>query len=70
MIISANIIRKPRKKRRCEFCHKEIIGTTLRLYGCACQGDPKYVVYLHPDCTESDNRQIMYAKLSLAQGIG
>ena len=67
MIISASVILKPRVIRRCESCRKEIAGPTLRLYGSAHRGDSPYVIYLHPECTESDERQIMYAKLLLSQ---
>jgi hypothetical protein len=70
MIISASIIYKPRTIRRCESCRKEITGSTLRLYGSAGGGDPPYVIYIHPDCTESNERQIMYAKLELSQTVG
>ena len=66
MIISASIIKKPRRIRKCDTCHREITGPTLRLYGSAGRGDPPYVVYIHPDCTESGERKIMCAKLSLS----
>ena len=48
MIISAKLIRNPRKPRHCESCHQQIDGPILRLYGYACDGDPPYVIYLHP----------------------
>lgn len=48
--ISANIILRPRKRRICPTCSKPIIGKTARLYGNAHQGDPPWVIYLHPEC--------------------
>lgn len=68
MIISAIGIRKPRVERYCERCGKLIVGTTIRLYGCAMEGDPKYTVYLHSGCAVSQisNEKIKRALLSLA----
>jgi hypothetical protein len=48
--ISAKIIKHPRKQRDCDTCLKPIIGETARLYGCGMEGDPLYVMYLHPAC--------------------
>jgi hypothetical protein len=48
--ISAKIIKHPRKQRDCDICLKPIIGETARLYGCGMEGDPLYVMYLHPAC--------------------
>jgi len=48
MIISARIIRKPRKIRKCDQCGGLITSQVLRLFGCAETGDPPYVLYLHP----------------------
>jgi len=53
MIISAKIIQRPRKQRKCDNCFKPIVGETLRLYGMADVGDNPYVVYLHPRCDQS-----------------
>ena len=53
MIISAKIIRRPRKERICDSCYRPIVGEQLRLYGCAEQGDKPYPVYLHAECDKS-----------------
>lgn len=53
MIISATVIRKPRRNRRCEFCSK-FIGPqpTLRLYGAAETGDEPYPLWFHVTCAQ------------------
>ena len=56
MIISARIIKKPRKVRKCE-CHlcnggKIIEGEQVRLYGYAETGDKPYVLYVCPKSVE------------------
>jgi hypothetical protein len=61
MIISAKIIYKPRKHRQCPQCFRAIEGPTLRLYGCAHEGDPKYCIYLHPACDLSRDLKIVQA---------
>ncbi len=48
MIISANIVWKPRKLRRCDGCGKLIRGSAIRLYGAADRGDKPYAIYCHP----------------------
>jgi len=53
MIISAVIIKRPRKQRDCDNCHRPIVGEVLRLYGMAEIGDRPYAVYLHPTCDQS-----------------
>jgi hypothetical protein len=53
MIISAAVIKRPRKQRNCHNCHKPIIGETLRLYGMADGDKFPYAVYLHPTCDQS-----------------
>ena len=55
MLISAKIIKKPRARRQCELCQRRIVGETLRLYGSAHREDPPYVMYIHPDCTMSED---------------
>lgn len=67
MTISRTIIEKPRKARRCDYCHKAIQGRTVRLYGMAEQGDPPYAMFLHPSCEHStvdDARAIPSVPLS------
>jgi hypothetical protein len=62
MLISAKLIQKPRKLRFCETCKEHIIGPQLRLYGSGCHTDPKYTIYIHPNCaTELDNPKIQRA---------
>ena len=63
MIISAKLIRNPRKLRRCEACHAKINpGThTLRLFGMADIPDPPYVIYVHagnPKCYGDDPKTL------------
>jgi hypothetical protein len=58
MIISAILIKNSRMIRYCEHCNKRIEGETLRLYGAGLNGDPPYVIYLHPNCTESTDPKI------------
>lgn len=53
MIISAVIIKRPRKERICDSCYRPIVGKVLRLYGMAEIGDKPYPVYLHPTCDQS-----------------
>jgi hypothetical protein len=50
MIISAKLIRSPRKRRRCDDCRTPMQSSHLRLYGYGCEGDPPYVIYIHPEC--------------------
>lgn len=51
MIISATVIRKPRRNRRCGIC-REFIGPqpTLRLYGADETGDRPYPLWFHVTC--------------------
>ena len=56
MLISAKLIKKPRKKRYCESCEKLMYGEQLRLYGAAFESDPPYVIYLHSECVGSNGR--------------
>jgi hypothetical protein len=50
MLISARVIKHPRKQRRCENCEKWMNGEQVRLYGAAEKQDPPYVIYVHPEC--------------------
>ena len=61
MIISAKIIKNPRKIRRCAGCGKKINGTTMRLYGAAEHGDPPYTVYFHLECCDYRHRKVLDA---------
>ncbi len=49
-VISARLIRKPRKCRFCDGCdgRHEIRGQVVRCYGYACHGDPPWVMWLCP----------------------
>ena len=62
MIISANIIKKPRAKRKCNECGKVIDGLTLRLFGAAFYGDSPYAIFMHPDCCLYRDPKIIKAK--------
>ncbi len=50
MLISAKIIKNPRKKWRCDGCTKVIEGELLRIYGSAHSGEMPLVARIHPDC--------------------
>ena len=50
-VISATLIRHPRKDRSCDTCGIPL-GLTVRLYGCANHGDPKYALYICRGCAE------------------
>lgn len=51
MIISAKLIKKSRVLRKCEECGNTIeLGlSVLRLYGMGTDGDPPYVIFIHPE---------------------
>ncbi len=55
MIISAKVIKKARKQRRCKTCGHFITGWTIRLYGSAHSSDPKYTTYIHLKCAGTYN---------------
>ena len=61
-ILSLRIIRKPRKERRCDECHRWIQGETIRLYGMAFYGDKPYDVYVHRACLTSKDALEKLAK--------
>ena len=48
MIISAKLIKNPRKERDCDNCRRVITGSQLRLYGSAETGDKPYILFVHP----------------------
>lgn len=52
MLLSAKIIKNPRKRRRCEYCEKWIDGPQLYLYGSGENYDKPYGMYLHRECTQ------------------
>jgi hypothetical protein len=68
MIISAKII-TPRSFRRCCWCGGIITRSALRLYGAAERGDPPYVVYMHPSCTQDNDPKIVRAKSMLVDNL-
>lgn len=72
MIISAVIIKHPRKQRNCDNCHRPIVGEVLRLYGMADVGDKPYAVYLHPACDQSKEvaRKLARGRTMLAPDKG
>lgn len=54
MIIAATVIHKPRVKRRCAVCEKQIgAAPTLQLYGMGMEGDPPYRLYFCLPCAET-----------------
>lgn len=64
MIISAWIIKRPRRLRWCATCHLPARFNPMRLYGCANRGEPPYVIYLCEECAEraaKDDAKILNA---------
>lgn len=53
MLISAGVVRAPRGPRRCGTCGRPATGPVLRLYGAAHEGDPPYVLWVHPGCIDA-----------------
>lgn len=70
MIISATVIKKPRRLRQCEECGKVINGTTLRLFGAAFYGDSPYAVFMHPSCCVWTHPKIIAAIESISPTVG
>lgn len=64
MLISAVIIVRPRRRRRCAACGKAIDGPALRLYGSA-EREPPSVLHLHPACTEWRHPKVLAAKADI-----
>lgn len=54
MIISAKLIKKPRRARICATCGTGIFLSQVRLYGMAEKGDMPYTLYIHPECTTKE----------------
>lgn len=52
MIISAWIVRNPRRIRKCATCDKWMHNSQVRTYGCGDEHDPKYVLYVCILCAE------------------
>lgn len=71
-IISAKVIRNPRKIRTCEGYHHAVIMSKphVRLYGSAFYGDPPYVIYICLKCAaESDDPKIIEALAAYNNGV-
>lgn len=51
-IYSATLVKKPRIWRWCATCDGSIMPgeETVKMFGCAEQGDPPYLLYIHRDC--------------------
>ena len=62
MLISATIIKRPRRVRVCNHCEVMIVRDALRLYGAAEKCDKPYVMWLHPDCTDWQEPKVLKAK--------
>ena len=62
MLISASIIKRPRRVRVCDLCEVMIVQNALRLYGSAETGDKPYVMWLHPECTDWQDPKVLRAK--------
>jgi len=63
MIISANVIKNPRKNRYCENCGELIDGEHVRIYGCAEKGDTPYVIYEDKYCAKKGNEKKIMAAI-------
>lgn len=63
-MISATVIQKTRSDKWCEFCQKKIQigGSAIRCYGAGAEGDPPYVVFLHPECLHCENTKAKLGK--------
>lgn len=65
--ISAKLIKNPRKSRYCDDCEEDNgLLPIVRLYGYACNGDPKYNLYICVECAKksarhSENHKILSA---------
>ena len=57
MIISAKLIRRPRRRYFCDNCGKEIEADVVRLYGMAHWGEQPYVRISHPECIHANEWQ-------------
>lgn len=55
MILSAKVIKNPRKERRCEGCERLIQGRQLKLYGMAHIEDKPYNLFFHLKCEGTVN---------------
>jgi hypothetical protein len=52
MIISAAIIKNPRRLRWCATCNLPARFNPMRLYGAANRGEPPYVIHLCEECAQ------------------
>jgi len=66
VIISANIVRCPRRLRWCATCNLPARFNPMRLYGAANRGEPPYVIYLCGECAERAARDSIKIKDALA----
>jgi hypothetical protein len=57
MIISAVFVKRPRKKRICGNCLKEISENAIKFFGHAEDGEKPYTVYSHDDCVVGKDRE-------------
>jgi hypothetical protein len=62
-VISARMIRYPRKRRNCDQCGADMrMLPCVRLYGCAFEGDPLYTLYICRRCAgESGDAKVRKA---------
>jgi hypothetical protein len=58
MIISAKLIRRPRRRYFCDWCGEEMSTDVVRLYGKAGEWDCRpYVLIAHPECIHESEWQ-------------
>jgi len=65
MIISASIVKKPRKIRRCDICGALINGSQMRIYKESKYNNPPYMVYIHPECNHSQEAKLKVEKTKI-----
>jgi hypothetical protein len=63
VILSAKVVRKPRKPRYCGRCSSRINGVSIVLYGAVDTGDKPGVLYFHPDCVWDSGDKCMLARV-------
>lgn len=63
MILSAKVVKKPRKTRYCGRCGKAVGGAAIVLYGAGDTGDKPGTLYFHPDCVWDDSDKSALARL-------
>lgn len=64
MILSARVVRKPRKPHDCGRCGARIRSIAVKLYGMAETGDKPYTLYYHPLCVNINHKKGFLARVA------